>query len=123
MISKNLRQGERVLQLLQDRYPEYHPLIGVAKIAHTTDDDRLEFDCHKVLCEYVEPKLKSVEVQQTLPEDAALRVIFEGDFEELPSPTSNGTAALESKEESPVDKLMSLDHEDETHVRLITNEV
>jgi len=98
----NLRQGEKVLALLQEEYPSYHPLIGVAKIAHETEDERLQFDCHKTLCRYVEPELKSVEVVQHLPDDAHLRVIFEGDFEELPKP-NDGTAALEKL---PVDELL-----------------
>jgi hypothetical protein len=82
-----LRQGDRVLALLQEEYPEYHPLIGVARIAHTTDDERLKFDCHKTLCEYVEPKLKSVEVQQSFSEDSELRVVFEGEYSDVtPAP-------------------------------------
>ncbi|MDJ0952464.1 MAG: hypothetical protein QNJ81_02170 [Acidimicrobiia bacterium] len=106
MLSKTLKQGDKVLALLQEQFPSYHPLIGVAKIAHSTDDERLEFDCHKVLSEFVEPKLKSVEVSQHRPGDEELKVIFEGDFEEIPP--APDTPALESQgqEVLPVDEVL-----------------
>lgn len=102
MIAERLRQGDRVLDLLQKEYPGYHPLIGVAKIAHRTEDDRLEFDCHKVLCEYIEPKLKSIEVSTALPEDAVLKVFFDGDCEEI---IKDGASAPILKK-LPVDELL-----------------
>lgn len=109
MLSKTLKQGDRVLGLLQEEYPGYHPLIGVAKIAHTTDDERLQFDCHKTLAEFVEPKLKSVEVSQHKPGDEELKVVFEGEFSEIPPPPR--TPALDSQEPDevlPVDEMLSL---------------
>ena len=104
---ERLRQGDKVLALLQERYPEYHPLIGVAEIAHSTDDERLRFDCHKTLCEYVEPKLKSVEVQQRFEEDSMLKVIFEGDFEEVKKPEPpKALDHLDPVDTSPVEELL-----------------
>jgi len=76
---RELKQGERVLSLIQEHYPQYHPIIGLAKIAHTTQDEQLEFNCHKALARYIEPELKSVEVSQAPPESELLRVIFEDD--------------------------------------------
>lgn len=108
MISKTLRQGDRVLELLQSEYPQYHPLIAVARLAHSTEDDRLEFDCHKVLAEFVEPKLKSVEVIQTMPDDAQLRVVFEGAVTDVTPGV--GTPALAPpipNEILPVDELLN----------------
>ena len=64
---KGLKQGDRVLALLQERFPNYHPLIGIAEIANTTDDERVALDAHKALSKYVEPELKSVEVSQHNP--------------------------------------------------------
>jgi hypothetical protein len=105
-----LRQGDKVLALLQEEYPEYHPLIGVARIAHSTEDERLQFDCHKTLCEYVEPKLKSVEVQQSFAEDSELRVVFDGEFEEVPAPPAKHLNSpppqISSGPGSPVDDLL-----------------
>ena len=113
MLSKTLKQGDKVLALLQEKYPGYHPLVGVAEIAHSTEDERLKFDCHKTLSRYIEPELKSVEVSQHRPGDEELRVIFEGDYEELPPPRVNGTPALESQgendEELPVEQMLKID--------------
>jgi hypothetical protein len=106
MISKDLRQGDRVLSLLQEEYPGYHPLIGVAKIAHTTEDQRLEFDCHKTLSKYVEPELKSVEVSTAPPDSELLKVVFEGEFEELPDASEPPRRVLEKL---PADELLKLD--------------
>jgi hypothetical protein len=106
VISRNLKQGERVLALLQESYPGYHPLIGVAKIAHTTDDPRLEFDCHKTLSRYVETELKAVEVSQAPPDSGLLKVVFEGEFEDI-SP-DDGTAALDNPERLPADDVLEM---------------
>jgi hypothetical protein len=99
MMPARLKQGDKVLNLLQEKYPNYHPLIGVAKIAHSTNDARLEFDCHKTLAEFVEPKLKSIETHQNFSEDSELKVIFEGEFTEVSS--NDGAPALEDQSESP----------------------
>lgn len=110
MISTNLKQGERVLELLQEHYPGYHPLVGVAKIAHTTEDPRLEFDCHKTLSRYIEPELKSVEVSQAPPDSGLLKVFFDGECEDVTEQTAgDGTPALESLERTPVERLMDLE--------------
>jgi len=52
-----------VLNEIRRFYPEYHPLVSIAKLAHSTEDERLEFDCHRVIAKYVEPELKSLEVR------------------------------------------------------------
>lgn len=110
MISVNLKQGERVLALLRDTYPEYHPLIAVAKLAHTTQDERLEFDCHKTLSRYVEPELKSVEVSQAPPDSGLLKVFFDSECEDITP--KNGLPALESLEKLPVEEFFELDFEE-----------
>lgn len=56
--------GQGVLEMLQSRYPGYHPLMAIADIAHSgaaNDDVKLKFDCHKTIAEYVLPKLRAVE--------------------------------------------------------------
>lgn len=99
-ILRELRQGERVLSLINEHYPQYHPIIGLAKIAHTTQDEQLEFNCHKALARYVEPELKSVEVSQAPPESELLRVIFEDEDVLLPSQTKPALEKL------PVEELL-----------------
>jgi len=110
VISRNIKQGERVLQLLQAEYPSYHPLIAVAKLAHSTDDERLEFDCHKTLSRYVEPELKSVEVSQAPPDSGLLKVIFDGECEDVTP--NDGAPALESSEKLPVEELLEVSFEE-----------
>lgn len=104
-----LRQGDRILSLLQTQYPGYHPILGLAKIAHTTDDENLEFNAHRALARYVEPELKSVEVSVAPDSASELRVVFEGEAEEVPK---DSATALEHKGEDemlPVDKILAAD--------------
>lgn len=56
--------GTNVLEMLQTRFPGYHPLLSIAEIAHTDaarDDLQLQFSCHKTIAEYILPKLRAVE--------------------------------------------------------------
>ncbi len=116
MITRDIKQGERVLLLLQEDYPAYHPLIGIAKIAHSTEDERLKFDCHKALSRFVEPELKSVEVSQAPPQAEILKVVFE----------SADALALEHLDTSklPVDQVLDgqfedIEHKDELNVNVV----
>lgn len=53
-----------LLGMLQKEYPNYHPLVSIARIAHHGDADlKLQFECHKTIAKYVEPELKTVEVK------------------------------------------------------------
>ena len=62
-----------IMSMLRAEYPNYHPLLSIARLAHAEGQDpRLVFDCHKVIAKYVEPELKSIEV--TPPADTRARV-------------------------------------------------
>ncbi len=52
----------QLLALLREKYPGYHPILEMARIAHETDDVHLEANMHKEIAQYVTPKLKAVEV-------------------------------------------------------------
>jgi hypothetical protein len=69
------------LALIQREFPQYHPLIGLARLAHkkeVTDDPRLEFDVHKALLPYVTPRLASLEVKDSRDDDRRVVVsLFE----------------------------------------------
>lgn len=55
---------DALLGMLQKDYPNYHPLLSIARIAHHHDADlKLQFECHKTIAKYVEPELKSIEVK------------------------------------------------------------
>ena len=58
----NKRTSE-LLNMLSERFPDYHPVLAMAEIANDTSvavDIRL--DCHKQIAPYVVPKLKAIEV-------------------------------------------------------------
>lgn len=73
--------GEQALNLVQREYRDYHPLVALARLAHSDhakDDPRLEFDCHKTILPYVMPKLASIEVRDTTHDDRRVIVsLFE----------------------------------------------
>lgn len=63
----SLNKNSAVLAAIQQHYPDYHPLVAIAHIAHAREaDPRLQFDCHRVIAKYVEPELKSLEVKGTI---------------------------------------------------------
>lgn len=68
-----------VLDAIRQHYPEYHPLVSIAHLAHdVTSDPRLKFDCHRVIAKYVEPELKSLEVRGSFTETRRVSVsLFE----------------------------------------------
>ena len=64
LVKMPVSAGQGVLEMLQQRYPGYHPLIAIADIANSgaaSEDIKLQFDCHKTIAEYVLPKLRAVE--------------------------------------------------------------
>lgn len=73
--------GEAALALIQREYPNYHPLVSLARLAHkqeVVDDPKLEFEVHKTLLPYVAPRLSSVEVKQDIKEERRVIVsLFE----------------------------------------------
>lgn len=53
-----------ILEMIQAKYPGYHPLMSIAEIAHNPDptiDWELRFNCHKAIAKFVTPELKSVQ--------------------------------------------------------------
>jgi len=57
---------EAALELVQREFPNYHPLVSLARLAHRPDvieDPRLELEVHRSILPYVAPKLANVEVK------------------------------------------------------------
>ena len=73
--------SEAALELIQRHHPGYHPLIALARMAHSTDviaDPKLEFEIHKAILPYVAPKLSSVEIKAEVSEERRVIVsLFE----------------------------------------------
>lgn len=66
-------RNSAVLDMIQSKYPGYHPLMAIADIANApvgTPETKditwdLRFQCHKTIARFVEPELKSLEVKNT----------------------------------------------------------
>lgn len=54
-----------LLEMIQRKYPDYHPIMALADMAHRpTISPEIELQCHKSIADYITPKVKSVEVKQ-----------------------------------------------------------
>lgn len=72
-----------ILALIQ-REPgmaNYHPVVAIARLSQDPrmrEDPRLELECHKAILPYVAPKLSSIEINNTNPDDRRILVsLFE----------------------------------------------
>jgi len=54
----------RLLQILEEQYPGWHPVTQLAGIANDESNDlRTRMDAAKEVAQYVTPKLKAIEIQ------------------------------------------------------------
>lgn len=74
--------GDRMLALIRTKFPDYHPILAIAEIAHDKDVDvKVKLDCHKTLIRYVTPELKSIEVKAQITESRRVIVSLFGEGE------------------------------------------
>lgn len=102
MLPVTSSRSSALVAMLHAEFPNYHPLLSIARIAHHQDADlKLQFECHKTIAKYIEPELKSVEVKSDVREEKVVRVsLFDIDDvgilvqgqEDIPS--KNTTVAL-----------------------------
>jgi|SaaInlStandDraft_4_1057021.scaffolds.fasta_scaffold42626_1 hypothetical protein len=60
----------RILKMLHERTPGYHPLLALVELATDKETDKgIQMQCHKTVAEYVEPKLKSMEIKADVHQD------------------------------------------------------
>lgn len=73
--------SEAALALVQQEFPNYHPLVSLARLAHrkeVTDDPKLELEVHRTILPYVTPKLANLEVKADIREERRVVVsLFE----------------------------------------------
>lgn len=80
MIPALKSRSKDLLAAIQQRYPNYHPLIAIAEIAHSSEASLdLQFQCHKTIAKYIEPELKAVEVKTESNEKNLVRVTLFGE--------------------------------------------
>ena len=88
-VAKIRSPAEAALALVQREFPNYHPLISLARLAHkdtVLEDPKLEFEIHKAILPYITPKLSSIEVKSETNETRRVIVSL---FEQQTLP--NGT--------------------------------
>jgi hypothetical protein len=64
-----------MLDLIRAKFPEYHPVVALAELAHNTENEEIELKCHQSIAKFVVPELKSIEVRAQVTEQR--RVIVE----------------------------------------------
>jgi len=89
------RTNTALLSMLQAKFPNYHPLIAMAEMAHDNSvEDGIKLNCHKEIAKYIEPQLKAVEHRGTVKADfGTLRVVPA----QLPNPVDTNGAAASSE--------------------------
>jgi hypothetical protein len=45
------------------RYVGYNPLIALVEIANNTDNNLLQYHCHKEVAKYILPQLRSIKIE------------------------------------------------------------
>jgi len=83
-LQNNKSAGELMLDMIRQTYPNYHPILSIAHIAHRTEDERVELSCHQTIAKYVQPELKSIEIRAKV--ETQKRVIVEMFSPELAPP-------------------------------------
>ena len=77
---------EMLLDLIQERFPGYHPIVAMAEVAHDEEANlALKFQAHKEIAQYVTPKLQSTQFT-VRDEDDVLHVVLDGEAEEVLAP-------------------------------------
>lgn len=63
-MTKNAVVPNNILEMIQQKYPGYHPLMALADIGLGTAPDiewGVRVQCHKIIADKIVPNLKSVE--------------------------------------------------------------
>ena len=58
------KERKDLVELLNDKYPNYNPVIALAVIANTSKSELLRFQAHKEVAKYIAPQLKSIEFKE-----------------------------------------------------------
>lgn len=55
------KDKRELIDMIQEKYPDYHPLLALAEIANTSKDKNLKLQASKEVCKYIVPQLKSID--------------------------------------------------------------
>lgn len=59
--TKNIDRS-KIFEDLQNKYPDFNPLISLADIAKKTKNESIKVLCYSTIARYILPQLKAVEV-------------------------------------------------------------
>lgn len=72
------KDKQELIEMIQEKFPGYHPLIALAEIANDSESDKnLKLQASKEVCKYIVPQLKSVDNRHSISEGAKFSLIIE----------------------------------------------
>ena len=66
------KDKQELIEMIQEDFPNYHPLLALAEIANGSGKDDLKLQAHKEICKYIVPQLKSIDISGTLKQDVII---------------------------------------------------
>ena len=60
------KENRALIEQIRDLYPDYHPVIAMAKIASTTKSEALRLKANAEVAKYICPQLKSIDMTGTV---------------------------------------------------------
>ena len=100
-MAKRNNPGNEILDMIQAKFPDYHPLMAIADIAHNPSPEiswELRVKCHGVIADKIVPNLKSVENKgfdkndrritiSMFDDSSAMEIVEEDEYELVPLKT------------------------------------
>jgi hypothetical protein len=72
------KNSSQLVQLIAERYPNYHPVLALVEIANTATEVAIQVQANKEVAKYVCPQLKSIEIKEDRDEVTKI-VVVRGD--------------------------------------------
>lgn len=87
---------DKLLALVQRTYPNYHPVLALATLAHVSEDETVQFNCHKVVAQYVVQVDRFVEVKSEVKQTRRVVVELFGAEQQPALKQIDGTEVLDA---------------------------
>ena len=80
-------QQDRILGMIRDEFPDYHPLVSLARIAHCAHvEPQHQIRAHSIIAEYTERKFGTQQVDVNVGVDfGKLTVVYSDHEQDLPT--------------------------------------
>ena len=75
------KQSLHIMQLIAEKYPNYHPVLALVEIANSSQDVSIQLQANKEVAKYVCPQLKSIEIKEDKGEETRIVVVRVNDEE------------------------------------------